>query len=71
LRSGTLAKSGGAHVNKVIPDAKGQAAQMIQQAMAYRDQKIAVAKGEADRLKDVLAAYNVSKDVTARAALSR
>jgi len=61
-----LQNQAAAHVNKVIPDAKGQAAQMIQQAMAYRDQKIAVAKGEADRFKDVLAAYNVSKDVTAR-----
>ncbi len=55
-----------AHVNKVIPDAKGQAAQLVQQAMAYRDQKIAIAKGEADRFKEVLAAYNASKDVTAR-----
>jgi membrane protease subunit HflK len=27
------------HVNKVIPDARGQAAKLVQQAMAYRDQK--------------------------------
>ena len=55
-----------AHVNKVIPDAKGQAAKMLQEAMAYRDQKIAVAKGDADRFKEVLAAYNMSKDVTTK-----
>jgi len=55
-----------AHVNKVIPDAKGQAAQIVQQAMAYRDQKIAIAKGEADRFKEVLAAYNMSRDVTSK-----
>jgi membrane protease subunit HflK len=54
------------HVNKVVPDAKGQAAQMLQQAMAYRDQKIALAKGDADRFKEVLMAYNMSRDVTAR-----
>ncbi|MDD5586129.1 MAG: FtsH protease activity modulator HflK [Alphaproteobacteria bacterium] len=55
-----------AHVNKVIPDAKGRASQLVQQAMAYRDQKIALAKGEADRFKEVLTAYNVSHDVTAK-----
>lgn len=52
------------HVNKVIPDAKGKAAKLVQEAMAYRDQKIAVAKGDADRFKEVLTAYNMSRDVT-------
>ncbi|HBM90654.1 MAG TPA: FtsH protease activity modulator HflK [Rhodospirillaceae bacterium] len=53
-----------AHVNKVIPDAKGQAAKLVQQAMAYRDQKIAISKGEAERFTEVLAAYNKSRNVT-------
>ena len=34
--------------------------------MAYRDQKIAVAKGDADRFKEVLAAYNMSREVTTK-----
>ncbi len=55
-----------AHVNKVIPEAKGQAAQILQQAMAYRDQKIAIATGEASRFRQVLAAYNTARDVTAK-----
>jgi len=55
-----------AHVNKVIPDAKGRAAKLIQEAMAYRDQKIAVAKGDADRFREVLASYALSKDVTTK-----
>ncbi|MFA6280193.1 MAG: FtsH protease activity modulator HflK [Bdellovibrionales bacterium] len=55
-----------AHVNKVIPDAKGQASKLVQEAMAYRDQKIAVSKGDADRFKEVLTAYVVSKDVTSK-----
>ncbi|HAX91875.1 MAG TPA: FtsH protease activity modulator HflK [Rhodospirillaceae bacterium] len=55
-----------AHVNKVIPEAKGQAAKLLQESMAYRDQKIAVAKGDADRFKEVLTAYNMSKDVTSK-----
>lgn len=55
-----------AHVNKVIPEAKGQAAQMIQQALAYRDQKIAMAQGDADRFKEVLIAYNTARDTTSK-----
>lgn len=55
-----------AHVNKVIPESKGEAARLVQQAMAYRDQKIAVAQGDADRFKEVLTAYNSSRDVTSK-----
>ncbi len=55
-----------AHVNRVIPEAKGQAAQLMQQAMAYRDQKIAIARGEAERFNEVHTAYNAARDVTAR-----
>ncbi len=55
-----------AHVNKVIPDAKGQAAKLVQEAMAYRDQKVAIAKGEASRFTEVLAAYHAARDVTAK-----
>lgn len=62
----TFQNQAAAHVNNVIPDAKGKAAQILQQAMAYRDQKIAVAQGDADRFKEVLAAYNISRDVTAK-----
>ncbi len=55
-----------AHVNKVIPDAKGQAAQILQQAMAYRDQKIAAAQGEAERFKEIQPVYAGARDVTAK-----
>ena len=54
------------HVNEVIPKAKGEAMRLIQQAMAYRDQKIAISKGDADRFKEVLAAYSLSKEVTSK-----
>jgi membrane protease subunit HflK len=62
----TAQNKGWAHANKVVPEAKGQAAQMVQQAMAYRDQKIAVAEGDAARFKEVYAAYSQSRDVTAK-----
>ncbi|MDD3288925.1 MAG: FtsH protease activity modulator HflK [Alphaproteobacteria bacterium] len=55
-----------AHANKVIPESKGQAAKLIQEAMGYRDQKIAIAQGDAERFKEVLSAYNMSRDVTSK-----
>lgn len=61
-----LQNQAAAHVNKVIPEARGQAAQMIQEAMGYRDQKIAVSKGDADRFTEVYAAYKMSKSVTTK-----
>lgn len=54
------------HANKVIPEANGEAAKIEQQALAYHDQKIAIAQGDADRFKEVLAAYSAAKDVTAK-----
>lgn len=54
------------HANKVIPEAKGEAAKITQQALAYHDQKIAIAQGDADRFKQVLIAYNAARDVTAK-----
>jgi membrane protease subunit HflK len=55
-----------AHVNKVIPDAKGQAAQIVQQALAYRDQKIAIAEGEAARFREVLSVYQADREIAQR-----
>jgi membrane protease subunit HflK len=55
-----------AHANKVIPEAKGEASKIVQQAMAYRDQKVALAQGDADRFKEVLAAYSQSREITAK-----
>ena len=54
------------HANKVIPEAKGNAARVLQAAMAYRDQKIAIAQGDAARFTSVLASYNAARDVTAK-----
>ncbi len=54
------------HVNKVIPEAKGEAAKILQQAQGYRDQKIAIASGDAARFTEVLAAYSQAKEVTAK-----
>ena len=55
---------GEAYANRVIPTARGEAAQIVQDAEAYRQQAIATASGEAQRFLSVLAEYRKSPDVT-------
>jgi len=57
---------GEAYANRIIPVARGQAAQIVQDAQAYRQQVIANAQGEAKRFLSVLAEYRKSPDVTRR-----
>jgi modulator of FtsH protease HflK len=55
-----------AHANKVIPEAKGQAARLLEQAKGYRDQKLAIAEGDAQRFTEVYKAYQMSREVTTK-----
>lgn len=48
----------------LLPQARGQAVEIIQKAQAYKQSQIAKATGDADRFKAVLAAYQSGKDVT-------
>jgi len=50
--------------NKVIPEAKGEAEQMLKQAEAYKVDKINRAKGDAAKFLKVLAEYKKAKDIT-------
>lgn len=50
--------------NKVIPDARGRAYQMKQEAEGYKQSTIARSKGDADRFNAVYEAYLSGKDVT-------
>jgi membrane protease subunit HflK len=52
------------YANKVIPEARGQALQIIAQANAYRDRIIAEAQGQADRFVKVYDSYKLAPDVT-------
>jgi modulator of FtsH protease HflK len=54
------------YANKVIPDARGQAARIVQQADAYRQQAIAEASGEAKRFLAIYQEYRKAPDVTRR-----
>lgn len=52
--------------NKVIPKAKGQAKQMVEQAEAYAIDRTNRASGDAQRFKQIYEEYKLSKDVTRR-----
>ena len=55
-----------AYANKVVPEARGQAARIIQQAEGYKQQVIAEAQGEAARFISVYDEYKKAPDVTRR-----
>lgn len=53
-----------AHANRVIPAARGVAAQLTQSAQAYRDSVIAQAQGDADRFVSIYDEYAQAPEVT-------
>jgi membrane protease subunit HflK len=52
------------YANRVVPDAKGRAAQIIQVAEGYKQQAIAEAKGQSARFLKVYDEYKKAPDVT-------
>lgn len=50
--------------NEILPKAKGQAVQMEQEALAYKDRVINEAEGDAARFISVYNEYRLAKDVT-------
>ncbi|HEX5280485.1 MAG TPA: FtsH protease activity modulator HflK [Micropepsaceae bacterium] len=55
-----------AYANKVVPEARGQAARIVQLAEGYKQQVIAEAQGEAARFTSVYEQYKKAPDVTRR-----
>src|SRR5499427_8384525 len=55
-----------AYANRVIPDARGRSAQIIQAAEAYREQTVQEAKGQAARFLKVYEEYAKAPEVTRR-----
>lgn len=53
-----------AYRNQIIPAARGEAVQIIQQAEAYRERLITEAQGEAERFLKVYESYAAAPDVT-------
>ena len=53
-----------AYANKVVPEARGQAAKILEAAIAYREQTVAEAEGQADRFKKIYTEYKLAPGVT-------
>jgi membrane protease subunit HflK len=52
------------YANRVVPEARGRVAQIIQAAEAYREQAVAEAKGQTARFMKVYEEYRKAPDVT-------
>jgi modulator of FtsH protease HflK len=52
------------YANRVVPDARGRAAQILQVAEGYKEQAVAEAKGQSARFSKVYEEYAKAKDVT-------
>ncbi|WP_319413428.1 FtsH protease activity modulator HflK [uncultured Cohaesibacter sp.] len=53
-----------AYANKVVPEAEGQAAKVLEAANAYREQTVADARGQAQRFTQILGEYEKAPDIT-------
>ena len=53
-----------AYANEVLPQARGEAARQVADALGYRDKVIAEAEGESNRFLAVLAEYEKAPEVT-------
>ena len=52
------------YANRRLGDARGEAAQITEQALGYKEQVVAEAEGESQRFTSVLAEYERAEDVT-------
>jgi membrane protease subunit HflK len=52
------------YANKVVPEARGRAAQITQSAEAYREQTVAEAKGASSRFRQIYEEYKKAPDIT-------
>jgi membrane protease subunit HflK len=52
------------YANRRLGDARGEAAQITEQALGYKEQVVAEAEGESQRFVSVLGEYQQAEDVT-------
>lgn len=52
------------YANEVVPGARGRAAELLAQAHAYRDSKVAAATGESTRFTSLLTEYERAPEIT-------
>ena len=54
------------YANRVVPEARGKAAQILQSAEAYREQTVAEAVGQTSRFNAIFTEYSKAPEVTRR-----
>jgi membrane protease subunit HflK len=54
----------GAFASRIVPEARGEAARIVQQAEGYREQSVADASGQAARFRQVYEEYRKAPDVS-------
>ena len=59
-----LSNQADAYANKVVPEARGAAAAIVQSAEGYREQTVAEARGQASRFSQIYDQYKLAPDVT-------
>jgi modulator of FtsH protease HflK len=59
-----LMKEADGYREGVVPNARGEAAQMVQQAEAYKAQRVIRAQGDAERFLKILTEYDKAKAIT-------
>ena len=59
-----LSNEADAYANRVVPEARGAAAAIVQSAQGYREQTVAEAKGQASRFSQIYEQYKKAPDVT-------
>ncbi|HCI02007.1 MAG TPA: protease modulator HflK, partial [Oceanospirillaceae bacterium] len=52
------------YANGIVPEARGKAQRMMEEASAYREEVVARAEGEATRFSKLLAEYQKAPEVT-------
>ena len=52
------------YANEILPKARGEAAELLASASAYRDVKVANSTGEAERFKSLLVEYQKAPEIT-------
>jgi len=55
-----------AYANQIVPEARGTAVGLLEEARGYRDQVIAVSQGQADRFDAIYEEYRQAPEVTRR-----
>ena len=59
-----LSNEADAYANRVVPEARGAAAAIVQSAQGYREQTVAEARGQASRFSQIYEQYKKAPDVT-------